>query len=111
VLYDPALWQHHELSSITSPYDLDVHRAAHPSQARPELRFLIACVGVEFEQERIHPEKRRHQRHATAAVLDVGRVDDGLHCKALRVDEDMPLLAFDLLAAIEAWRINPAPPF
>jgi hypothetical protein len=36
---------------------------------------------------------------------------DGLHQQALRIDEDVPLLAFDLLAAIEARRINPAPPF
>jgi hypothetical protein len=36
---------------------------------------------------------------------------DGVHQQALRIDEDVPLLALDLLAAIEARRINPAPPF
>jgi hypothetical protein len=34
-----------------------------------------------------------------------------MHQQALRVDEDMALLAFDLLATIEAWRIDPQPPF
>jgi hypothetical protein len=34
-----------------------------------------------------------------------------LHQKSLRVDQDVSLLAFDLLAAIEARRINPRPPF
>jgi hypothetical protein len=38
-------------------------------------------------------------------------MDDGSHEQALRVDEDMPLLAFDLLAAIKARWIDPAPPF
>ena len=36
---------------------------------------------------------------------------EGLHQQALRVDEHVPLLAFDLLAAIEARPINPRPPF
>jgi len=36
---------------------------------------------------------------------------DGFHQQALCVDEDVPLLAFDLLAAIEARPINPRPPF
>jgi hypothetical protein len=36
---------------------------------------------------------------------------DGIHQKALRIDEDVPLLAFDLLAAINARRIDPASSF
>jgi len=36
---------------------------------------------------------------------------DGIHQQALRIDEDVTLFAFDLLAAIKARRINPAPPF
>jgi hypothetical protein len=34
-----------------------------------------------------------------------------LHQEALRVDQDMPLLSVDLLAAIEARPINTRPPF
>jgi hypothetical protein len=34
-----------------------------------------------------------------------------MHQQALCVDEDMPLFAFDLLAAIKARRIDPMPPF
>jgi hypothetical protein len=37
-------------------------------------------------------------------------MDDGLHQEALRVDEDMAFLAFDLLASIEAVRVR-EPPF
>jgi hypothetical protein len=34
---------------------------------------------------------------------------DGIHRKALRIDENAPFFAFDLLAAIKARRIDPAP--
>jgi hypothetical protein len=34
-----------------------------------------------------------------------------MHQQALRVDKDMALLAFDLLACIKAWRIAVDPPF
>ena len=35
----------------------------------------------------------------------------GRYQQTLRVDQDVPLLTFDLFAAIEARRINPNPPF
>ena len=56
-------------------------------------------------------EQRAHQQHTAVAVLQVGCMDDRLHQQALRIDEDMPLLALDLLASIEARRIDRAPPF
>jgi hypothetical protein len=36
---------------------------------------------------------------------------DGLHRQALCVDQDVPLLTFDLLAGVVAWRIDRVPPF
>jgi hypothetical protein len=36
---------------------------------------------------------------------------DGVHQEALRIDEDMPLLAFDLLACIKAMRVDATAPF
>ncbi len=57
------------------------------------------------------PERHRHHQHAAVAILDIGRRDDGAHRQTLRIDEDVPLLAFDLLPAIEARRINPTPLF
>ena len=38
-------------------------------------------------------------------------MDDRLHQQALRINEDMALLTFNFLAAIEARRIDPPPPF
>jgi hypothetical protein len=72
---------------------------------------LIAAIGVELAQERVEAEQRAHQQHAAIAVLDVGRMHDGVHQQALRIDEDVPLLAPDLLARVIPGRINRAPPF
>jgi hypothetical protein len=38
-------------------------------------------------------------------------VDDRLHQQALGVDQDVALLAFDLLACIVARRVDAGPPF
>ena len=76
-----------------------------------ELRSLVAAVGIELDQERKGAEQARHQQRAAVAVLDVGGVDDRVHQQALRIDEDVALLAFDLLAGIVARRINRRPPF
>jgi hypothetical protein len=68
--------------------------AIPPSQALAELRALVAGIGVELEQKGIHAEHAcAMSEHAAIAVLKVGGVDDGLHQQALRVDENVPLLA------------------
>jgi hypothetical protein len=38
-------------------------------------------------------------------------MDDRLHQQALRVDQDVPLLAFDPLARVKSRRIERTPPF
>jgi hypothetical protein len=58
----------------------------------------------------LEPEQRSHQEHAAIAVLDVGGVHDRMHQKALCIDKYVALLAFDLLAGIEAGRVRD-PPF
>jgi hypothetical protein len=106
-----ALGQHHELARVAAPHDLDVHLAAGTGQALLELRPLVARVGVEFQQEGIQPKQRRHHQNPAIAVLDIGGMYDGVHEQALRVDQDVPFLSLDFLAAIEARRIDAAPPF
>ena len=49
--------------------------------------------------------------HAAVAVLNIRAMHDGVHQQALRIDENMALLAFDLLARIVAVRIDAGPPF
>ena len=43
-----------------------------------ELGALISTVGEKRIQERKHPEQCRHHQNAAIAVLDVGRMDDGV---------------------------------
>jgi hypothetical protein len=38
-------------------------------------------------------------------------MNDGLHQQALGVDEDVALLALDLLATVKAWPVDATPPF
>jgi hypothetical protein len=38
-------------------------------------------------------------------------MDDGAHQQALRIDQDVALLAVDLLASVVARRVDAAPPF
>jgi len=72
---------------------------------------LIAAVGEQFLQERIAPEQRLEDQHAAVAVLYVGRMNQRVQQQPYRIDEDMPLLAFDLFPRIIPARVNAAPPF
>ena len=76
-----------------------------------EFRSLIAAVGKQLFQERIHPEQGCKQQNAAVAILDIGGVNDGMEQQPQRVYENMALLAFDLLTRIIAMRIDTGPPF
>ena len=52
-----------------------------------------------------------YDENAAVAILHVSAMNKGVKQQAYRVDENMPFLAFDLLARIIAVRINAAPPF
>jgi hypothetical protein len=45
------------------------------------------------------------------AILNVSGMNDGMNQQALRIDENVPLLALDLLSRVVARRINRSPPF
>jgi hypothetical protein len=91
--------------------DLHLDVTAYPPQPLLKLRSLIASVGVELQQEREQAEQRRHHQHTAVAILDAGRVDDGVQQEALRIYQDMALFAFDLLARVKARRVDADPPF
>jgi hypothetical protein len=55
---------------------------------------LVATIGKELFQERVHPEKGRKKQ-----ILDIGRINDGVQQQTQRVYENMALLPLDLLPA------------
>jgi hypothetical protein len=96
---------------IRSLDDLDVEAREKAFHRALELRPLVTAVGVELDQEREGGEQARHQQRSAVAVLDVGGMHDRVHQQALRIDENVPLLALDLLARVVAGRIDAGPPF
>ena len=103
--------------------------AQHALQRGLENRALVAAVRVELQKERVEAKQRRHHQDATVAVLDVRamhesvqkqpsachpdllRKSGALARSALRVYEQVALLALDLLAGIVPGRVDRDPPF
>ncbi len=73
---------------------------------------MIAAIGVDAldEGEQTSDSFVEHQDSAVA-VLDVGGMNDDIQQETKRIDEDVPFAAFDLLACIEALRIEVFAPF
>ena len=76
-----------------------------------ENRPLISAVGEQLSEKRKQTEQRRQQRDAAVAILNIGGCDDAVQKQALRIDQNMPLLTLDQLAAVEAVRVDAGPPF
>lgn len=86
-----------------------------PRRKYPLLQFhpllphqVVAGLGCD-EPVQLEAEQGTHEEHAAIAILDVRGMHDGVHQEALRVDENVPLLAFDLLACIiSMWVVRPS---
>ena len=91
--------------------DLHIHPRHYFRHGAAKQRALITAIGVEFHQERIQAEHGRHHECAAVAILNVSSMNDGMNQQALRIDENVPLLALDLLSRVVARRINRSPPF
>ena len=74
-------------------------------------RALIGAVGEQFPEKGKQTEQGRRQRETAVAILNVGGGDDAVQQHALRIDQNMPLLALDQLAGIEAVAVDASPPF
>ena len=82
-----------------------------PARARVKDRALIGAVGEQFPEKGKQTEQGRQQRETAVAILNVGGGDDAVQQQALRIDQNMPLLALDQLAGIEAVAVDASPPF
>src|SRR2546430_5781773 len=81
----------------------------HARQSLVEFGSLIAAIGEQLERK--HPEQVRHDQNAAIAILNIGRMDDGMKQQAQCVYNNMPLLTLDFFARIIAVRIDAGPPF
>ena len=75
-------------------------------------RSLVAGIGEDALDERVAAARAPIEDEPCAiAILHIGRMDDDVQQEAERVDEDVPLVALDLLARIVALRVERAVPF
>ena len=91
--------------------DLDLELRQNVGDALLEYRPLIAAIGEQLAQERVEAEQRRDQQDAAVSILHIGRMNNGVHQQAFRIDHDVSLLALDLLAGIVPVRVDAGPPF
>jgi len=109
-LDDPALGQDNEVVRIGALDDFELP-CAGIGDDRSHLRPLIAAIGVDHLDEGEQTTGSAQQFVGTVAILHTGRMDRDVQDEAERIDEDVPLAARDLLARIEALRIDRRPPF
>ena len=103
--FDEAL---HPIGSLD---DLGLEIGQDAGQGAVKDRALIGAVGEQFPEKGKQTEQGRQQRETAVAILNVGGGDDAVQQQALRIDQNMPLLALDQLAGIEAVAVDASPPF
>ena len=99
------------LRMIGALYDLDGKLRHRQRNGVSELGTLVASIREQLGQKGIFPEQRGQHENSAVAILDIRGVDYRVQQQAYRVDQDMPLLAFDFLASIIAGWIDRGPPF
>ena len=99
------------LHPIGSLDDLGLEIGQDAGQGAVKDRALIGAVGEQFPEKGKQTEQGRRQRETAVAILNVGGGDDAVQQQALRIDQNMPLLALDQLAGIEAVAVDASPLF
>ena len=90
---------------------LQLELMALRGDGRRHLWSLVAGIGEDGLDEGERPARRAKQLAGAVAVLHVGEMDDDAQQQAERIDEDVALAPRDLLARIEALRVERSPPF
>ena len=76
-----------------------------------EEHFAKLLIGKDPFDKRKEATNLFQHGQGAIAVLDIGGLDVGRQDHAERIDDDVPLLAFDLLASVVARPIDLCPPF
>jgi hypothetical protein len=109
-LDDPSFWQHDEAVEIGTFDDLDLP-ATGGRYDRGHFRSLISSIGEDPFNKRKPPSGLAQQITRAVAILDIGWKNTHAEQKAEGVDEDVTLAARNLLARIEALRVQRRAPF
>ncbi len=107
---DPALRQELEARAIAALDDLELP-IGDGVEDLFEFGALIGAVADDLLKKGKQPPHRLEQRRRAVAVLHVGWMHLHAQQQAERVNEEMALLARDLLAGVIARRIDLRPPF
>ena len=108
---DPAFGHDNEAVQFVALDDLKLPGSGL-CNGRGRLWSLVAGVGEDALDEREQATGALVEDQSRAvAVLHVGRMDDDIQEQAERIDEDVPLAARNLLARIEAPRVERGAPF
>ena len=91
--------------------DFDVDLRGNFRQSGTKLRSLIAAIDKDLLQKWKHAEQGFEDEHAAVAILNIGRMHDGVEQQSLHIYEKMALLALDFLAGVIPRRINADPLF
>ena len=111
-LDDPSFGQHNETFGLIAAADDFGDEARHDvGQTVVEHRPAIGAVGEQLVEKRELAEQGGQQHEAAVAILNIGGRDQCVQQQTQRIDENVALLAFDQLAAIEPMRIDARPPF
>ena len=111
-LDNPPFGQDDEAMQFIAFDDLQLPGAG-PGDGGSGSGALVAGIGEDAFDEREQDLLRApvEDEQGTIAILHVGRVSDDVQQEAERVDKNMPLAARDLLARIQALRVERAAPF
>ncbi len=80
-------------------------------EGRGHLRTLVAAIGEDALDEGEQTAGSTQQIEGAVAILHAGGMDHDVQEETERIDENVPLATRDLLARIEALRIDRRPPF
>jgi len=108
---DPPFGQDNEAMQLVALYDLQ-RPGAGLGDGGSSFGPLVAGIGEDAlnEREQTAGAPIENER-GTIAILHVGWVNDDVQQEAQRIDENMPFAARDLLARIEALRVERGAPF
>ena len=109
-LHDPAFRQGHEAVRVGALNDFQLP-AAGRGDGRRHPRPLVAAVGEDGLDEGERTARGSKQLAGAVAILHVGGMDDDAQQQAECIDEDVALAPRDLLARIEALRVERSPLF